>query len=455
MRPHAGLPLRTRGIDGPTQDAMGASMLSMMQELYPICRSITGSGVRESLALVNRSLGLACTEVPTGTRVHDWTVPREWEIREAYVEHESGRRFADFSQCNLHVVAYSEPVDCVMPLSELLPRIHSLPDHPEWIPFRSSYYTQDWGFCMDDRSRRDLPAGNYRAVIRSRLFDGSLTFAEHVHAGRTSDEVLLFAHTCHPSLCNDNLSGIVVATHVAKYLATLDTRYSYRLVLAPATIGSIAWTALRSNVLAHVKHGLVLAMLGDEAPLEYHCTRRRDDTINRAAAMGLKPSVPAGKVVDFSPWGFDERQFNAPGFKLPVGRLSRASPGNFPQEHTSADNLALMSTDSLVQSWLACLRIIEVLEHDQHYINLQPYGEPQLGRRGLYRQTGGHYDAVPERHMAFLWLLNQSDGQASLLDIAERSGLDFGLIADSAVALREAGLLGVPDPASLAIHRTT
>jgi aminopeptidase-like protein len=373
--------------------------------------------------------------------VFDWTVPREWQIDDAYLEHESGHRFAEYRRSNLHVVSYSRPVDQTMALDQLQAHLHSLPAHPDWIPFRSTYYTEDWGFCLSERERRALPAGNYRVVIRSRLFDGAMTLGEHLHAGQTTDEVLLFAHTCHPSLCNDNLSGIVVAAELARYLRGRTTRYTYRIVLTPATIGSIAWMAGRREQLGAIKHGLVLAMLGDAGPLHYHCSREPGHAVNRAAAVVLARHHPDATVVPFSPWGFDERQFNSPGIRLPVGRLNRALTGQYPQEHTSADAMDMMSAEALADAWRTSIRILEVLEHDACYRNLAPYGEPQLGRRGLYRKTGGHYDGVPDRQMALLWLLNQSDGVTSLVDIAEASGLEFGLIAQCAIDLRAAGLL--------------
>ncbi len=426
--------------------AAGAEMLALMRELYPMCRSITGPGMRDTLAAVSRRVPLALTEVPTGTTVFDWTVPREWAITDAYLEHESGQRFAEFHRSNLHVVGYSVPVDEVLPLQELAGRIHTLPEHPDWIPFRSSYYREDWGFCMAERERQAMPPGRYRAVIRSRLADGSLTLGEFVHRGQGEDEVLVFAHTCHPSLCNDNLSGIVVAAQLAAFLRGRATRYTYRFVFAPATIGSIAWMALNEARLPCIRHGLVLAMLGDAGPLHYHRSRSGAATIDRAADVVLKGAYPNAGSIDFSPWGFDERQFNTPGIRLPVGRLNRALTGEYPQEHTSADSLELMSPDALAESWRACLRIFEVIEGDRCYVNLSPKGEPQLGRRGLYRSTGGYYDGVPARQMGLLWVLNQSDGETSLLGIAERSGIEFGLLAQCARDLQDAGLLApVPD----------
>jgi aminopeptidase-like protein len=432
---------RTIEIDDTQAVAAGTAMLDLMHHLYPLCRSITGPGLRETLRRIGNVIPLTTTDVPTGTRIFDWIVPREWAIEEAYLEHDSGRRFVDFRDHNLHVVNYSVPVDTWLQLSELRPRLHTLPQHPDWIPFRSSYYREDWGFCLSDRVRQSLPDGSYHAVIRSRLFDGALTLGEFVQRGKSDDEILIFAHTCHPSLCNDNLSGIVVATQLAAFLAGHATRYTYRFVFAPATIGSIAWMATNESKLAKIRHGLVLAMLGDAAPLHYQKTLSGSAAIDRAVGTVLRSGYPDAAMLEFSPWGFDERQFNTPGIKLPVGRLTRTLTGQYPQEHTSADSFEFVSARALGDAWRACLRIFEVLECDERYINLAPKGEPQLGRRGLYRQTGGYYESVPDRHLALLWILNQSDGSAGLLDIAERSGLDFGLIAQCARDLQAAGLL--------------
>jgi aminopeptidase-like protein len=419
----------------------GEAMHRLLSRLFPICRSITGPGVRETLAHLTEVVPLSISEIPTGTPVFDWTVPREWSIEEAYIEHEDGKRYVDFRDNSLHVVGYSTPVDQWMALDELLPRLHSLPQHPDWVPFRTSYYKQDWGFCLSEKVRQALPAGRYHVVINSRLYDGSLTIGEHLHMGESDDEVLVFAHTCHPSLANDNLSGIVIAAWLAAFLGGRPTRYSYRFIFAPATIGSIAWMAHNEPGLHRIRHGLVLAMLGNDGPLRYQRTCGGNAIVDRAAAAVLRSRYPGSQLLDFSPWGFDERQFNSAGIRLPVGRLTRALPGHYPPEHTSADMPAAVSPAALGEAWRACLHIFDVLECDRRYVNLAPKGEPQLGRRGIYRQTGGHYDGVPERQLALLWLLNQCDGSKSLLDVAEHSGLDIQLVAHCALELQQAGLL--------------
>jgi aminopeptidase-like protein len=411
-----------------------------VKDLYPVCRSISGRGLRETLARIGSLIPLRIEEVPSGSRVFDWVVPNEWNISEAYIVGPDGRRIVDFQDSNLHVVSYSCPIDDVMTLDQLRPHLHSLPDRPDWIPYRTTYYADSWGFCVRDRTLRQLPEGQYQVVIRSTLEPGAISIAEHLHAGASDEEVLVFVHTCHPSLCNDNLSGISVATYLAKHLSEQRTRYSYRFVFAPATIGSIAWLALNQERLGCIRHGLVLTLLGDKGPFHYKVSRRGNTEIDRIAKLVLAASYPDSKTLDFSPWGYDERQFGSPGIDLPIGRLTRTPNGEFAQYHTSADNLDFVCASSLGESWLTCLRVFEGLECNDRYVNLSPKGEPQLGRRGLYRSTGG-YQSIPERQFALLWVLNQSDGSATLLDIAERSGLPLATLASAALDLQEAGLV--------------
>ncbi len=423
----------------------GDSMLRLVHELFPLCRSITGPGLRATLAGIADRIPLQLTEVPTGSTVFDWTVPREWAIDDAWLEHETGRRFAEFAANNLHVVGYSVPVDEWLDLDALRPRLHTLPQHPDWVPFRSTYYKEDWGFCLADRVARELPPGRYRAVIRSRLYDGALTLGEHVHRGESPDEILIFAHTCHPSLANDNLSGIAVATELAAWLDRRRTRYTYRFLFAPATIGSIAWMARNPEAVDRTRHGLVLAMLGDDRPLQYGRTINGQAPVDRAAAAVLPRLDSSALLHDFLPWGFDERQFNTPGVRMAVGRLTRSMSGQYPQEHTSADNPSMISAEALAGAWQAAVGIVHALDSDRRWMNLMPNGEPQLGRRGLYRQSGGYYDHVPERHLALLWMLQLSDGRHSLLDIAERSQLPIGLLQSCARDLERARLLAIAD----------
>lgn len=419
----------------------GQAMHALLRELFPLCRSITGEGLRATVGRIAELVPLDITEVPSGTEVFDWTVPDEWAVETAYIENESGERIVDFKDSNLHVVSYSEPVDAWLPLAELRSHLHSMPDRPNWIPYRTSYYSRSWGFCLSDHVLNAIPDGRYHVVIQSSLTEGSLTLAEHRHRGACDDEVLVFAHDCHPSLANDNLSGLVVAAFLAAWLRGRPTRFSYRFVFAPATIGSITWLSMNEATLGRIRHGLVLSLLGGGGPFHYKVSRAGNKTIDRTAWHVLRTEFPGSQRLEFLPWGYDERQFCSPGFNLPIGRLTRTPNGEFPEYHTSADSPELVSATELGEAWMACVKIFDALENDVTYVNLAPKGEPQLGRRGLYRSTGGYQD-VPERQLALLWVLNQSDGTASLLDIAERSGLTFSVIARAASDLEACGLLG-------------
>ena len=361
-------------------------MHELIRELYPICRSITGDGVRETLAIVGRNVSLDLTEVPSGTDVLDWTVPREWNIRDAWIKDGDGKRVVDFRESNLHVVSYSTPVHATMRRDELDSHLHSLPDRPDWVPYRTSYYNETWGFCLSENQRKALNDDEYEVCIDSDLSNGHLTYGECIVPGASGREVLISSHVCHPSLCNDNLAGIAIAVHLARHLQDLALRYTYRFVFAPGTIGAITWLARNPDVTARVDHGLVLTCAGDPAPFTYKRSRRGDAQIDRAAAHVLDHLGPGNTVVDFHPYGYDERQYCSPGFDLGVGCLMRSHHGQFPEYHTSADNLDFVHPDALAGTLEACLRIVDVLEHDGHYRNLSPYGEPMLGRRGLYRR---------------------------------------------------------------------
>jgi aminopeptidase-like protein len=424
-------------VDSP---AIGRECHSFIAELFPICRSITGNGLRETLARVAKHIPLAIHEVPTGTQVFDWTVPREWNIRDAYVKNARGEKVIDFQRSNLHVVNYSVPVAARMQLSELKEHLFSSPEHPDRIPYRTSYYNDSWGFCLSRRRLEELPEGEYEVRIDSTLENGSLTYGEFLLPGASEEEVLISCHTCHPSLCNDNLSGIALATFLAKVLIASQPRYSYRFLFIPGTIGSITWLSRNEKNVHRIKHGLVLSCVGDRGPLSYKKSRRGDAEIDRAAQQVLKHSGQDYAVSDFSPYGNDERQFCSPGFNLPVGRLSRTPDGQFPEYHTSADDLNFVDAGALGDSFDKCLSIFELLEENRVYVNQNPKCEPQLGKRGLYRAFGGYGDSE-SRELAMLWVLNQCDGSNSLLDIAERSGLSFSLVLQAAEALRSNGLL--------------
>ena len=425
----------TSVVGSPT-DA-GERMHELATRLFPICRSITGDGVRETLRALGERIPLELHEVPSGEQVLDWTVPDEWNIRDAYIATSAGERVVDFQESNLHVVGYSEPVRSEMTLDELRPHLHVHPEQREWVPYRTSYYSRTWGFCLSQRQLDELADETYEVVVDSTLAPGSLTYGECFLRGATDEEVLLSTHVCHPSLANDNLSGIVLLAELGAALGALPRRLSYRLLFVPGTIGSISWLARNDGRLERVRAGLVVACVGDGGVLTYKRSRRGDALVDRAGAHVVGRAD--GRVLDFVPWGWDERQFNSPGFDLPVGCLTRSLEGEFSEYHSSADDLDLIRPEFLSESLEAALAIVDVLESDRTFRNLSPKGEPQLGRRGLYRSVGGPEPGVEQ--LATLWVLNQSDGTRSLLDIAERSGLPYEAIRAAAERLEAAGLL--------------
>ena len=415
-------------------------MMALIEELFPICRSITGNGVRQTLETLRRFIPLEVNEVPSGIGVLDWTVPPEWNLRDAYILDPDGRRVVDFAANNLHIVQYSRPIDAMIPLGELRPHLHTLPDQPDWIPYRTSYYTENWGFCLTHRQLSSLADGPYRVVIDSDLGPGHLSYGELLIPGETDDTVLFSCHICHPSLANDNLSGIAVATMLACHLQTLRRRHSYRFLFIPGTIGSLTWLARNEDKVGRIVHGLVLSCLGDAGGMTYKQSRRGNAAIDRIVAHVLRNDEVPHRITPFVPYGYDERQYCSPGFDLPVGCLMRTPNGEYPEYHSSADNLSLLRPESLAHSLAVLRRIVAVIEGDAVCRSRNPKGEPQLGQRGLYETMGGQRAASYDQ-MALLWVLNLADGHHSLLDMAERAGVPFATIRAAAAALVAAELL--------------
>lgn len=411
-----------------------------MERLYPLCRSLTGEGVRQTLAILAEDLPLEVRRIASGTPVFDWTIPPQWHVAEAWIaDATTGERIVDLADHTLHLVSYSAPFRGRLTRAELEPHLHSLPEHPDWIPYRTSYYVRDWGFCLTQRQRDALGEGPFDVVVDTGFDeDGELLYGELVLPGTETDagEVLISSHLCHPSLANDNLSGLAVATELAQRLRRRPHRLTYRFVFAPGTIGSLTWLAQHPGV--RPAHLLVLTGLGGGGELVYKRTRRGEQPIDRAAehVVGHR----GGRVVDYSPYGYDERQYNALGFDLPAGRLTRTPHGEYPEYHTSADDLGFVADAELVDSLSAIEEILAVLEGEATYRNQSPYGEPQLGKRGLYPKMGGR--SADDAVMAMLWLMACSDGTTSLLQIADRAGLPFAVLRHAADDLLAAGLLG-------------
>lgn len=419
----------------------GEKMYEMVAALYPICRSITGDGLRATLGKIGDYIPLHISEVATGTEVFDWEIPKEWNIRDAFVKNPRGEKIIDFKKSNLHVLNYSVPIHEKMSLEALTPHLFTLKDHPDWIPYRTSYYKETWGFCLSHNDYSRLEEGEYEVMIDSTLENGHLTYGEYYLPGMLPEEILFSCHVCHPSLCNDNLSGIALTTFLAKAVSSQENRkYSYRFLFIPGTIGSICWLSRNENIVQNIRHGLVVVCVGDGGHFSYKKSRKGNEEIDRAALHILQHMAPGFECTEFSPYGYDERQYCSPGFNLSVGSLSRSSHGKYPQYHTSADNLDLVKPKYLEQSLEIYQALVSVLENNAVYVNQQPKCEPRLGKRGLYRSVGAT-SSQTEHDMALLWVLNLSDGANSLLDIAERSGMHFKTIASAAQALKGCGLI--------------
>jgi len=430
--------------DSIDNNDVGKEMYGLIEELYPICRSITGNGARQSLDILKKHIPLTIQEIPTGTQVFDWTVPKEWNVKDACIKNSKGDKVIDFQDSNLHVVNYSVPIRKEMTLAELKDHLHTIPEYPDWIPYRTSYYKETWGFCLSHNQFLKLEDDDYEVLIDSSLKDGHLTYGEYYLSGRNGDEILISCHICHPSLCNDNLSGIAVSTFLAKYLSPLSLKFSYRFLFIPGTIGSITWLSLNESNVSKIKHGLVLACVGDSGRYTYKKSRLGNAEIDRIVMNILKHSGEENKAIDFSPYGYDERQYCSPGFNLPVGCFMRTPYGEYPEYHTSADNLDFVQPGYLAASFSMLLSILSVIESNDRYLSLNSKCEPQLGKRGLYDHLGGRADSKA-RQLSMLWVLNLSDGNHTLLDISDRSGLDFSLIKNAADSLADSGLITVMD----------
>ncbi len=432
----------TKNVSTDDPAALGSKMHALCAQLYPICRSITGNGVRQTLDILSDIVDLEQYEIPSGKKVFDWTVPKEWNCDDAYIEGPDGRRVVDLKDHSLHVVSYSTAVDGVFDLATLDRHLHSLPDQPAAIPYRTSYYDEAWGFCLTDEQRRALEPGEYRVRIDSRHTDGSLTYGEVFLPGRTDEEILITTHICHPSLANDNLSGIAVATFLARHFASrlADLHYGIRIVFIPGTIGAITWLAENPERHSNIVGGLVLSGIGDSGPLTYKKSRRGDGLIDKLLPEVMLRENIAHEIKDYIPYGYDERQFCSPGLNLPMGCLMRTPFGEYPEYHSSGDNLDFISAAQLSESLAAVVKVLEAAQLERRYENLQPDCEPQLGRRGLYAAIGGDNDQK-QSQMAILWMLAYSDGRHTVGDIAGMSGISSADLDLAAQRLVDTGLL--------------
>jgi len=429
----------------------GHDMHRLASELFPLTRSLTGAGYRRTLELLEAVSGpMQRHRFATGERVLDWQIPPEWTIRDAWIKAPDGSTVVTLAECNLHVVGYSTPVHRRLALAELQQHLHSLPEQPTAIPYRTSYYAGHWGFCLTDEQRRTLPDGEYEVLIDADLGPGAVELGEVVIEGSGDGEVLLWTYCCHPSMANNELSGPVVAAHLAALLRERERpRHSYRVVFGPETIGSIAYLSrFGERLAARLVAGYVLTCAGDPGPFTYKRSRRGDSLADRIAEHVLTCLGAEHSVLDFVAVGSDERQFCSPGYNLPVGSLMRTMYGNYPEYHTSLDDLSLITPQALGETLRAYDAIVAALEANETLVGTVLYGEPQLGRRGLYPSTGGPSAALSAgRQQDIMFLLNFCDGNADLLAAAQASGRPLSALAEAADLLREHDLLRPVAPA--------
>lgn len=396
----------------------GQQMYKLAEKLFPICRSLTGNGFRESLRILVDGLQEFKTyEIPTGMSVFDWTVPKEWNISGGYIETLDGRRIIDFANSNLHILGYSLPINAIISRDELMEHVYTQPDQPDWIPYVTSYYKERWGFCMSEKQKQSLTEDQYHVVIYSELKEGSLTLGDLVINGETDEEIMFSTYLCHPSMANNELSGPVVWRALIDYVMAMPKRrYTYRFVINPETIGSIAYLSKNKEYLqTHLQAGFVLSCVGDNRTYSYVESKYANTLADRVVCNVLSFHYPEYKTYSFLKRGSDERQYNSAGVNLPVCGICRSKYGEYPEYHTSADDMSLISPEGLQGAYDVCVKVINALEYNRNY-KMSCCCEPQLGKRGLYPTTSqkGSYDAV----RAMIDFIAYADGRNDLIEIS-------------------------------------
>ena len=421
----------------------------LFRSLFPICRSITGDGTRQTLMLLRELAEFQVHEVPSGTRCYDWTVPEEWNVQDAFVADSSNKRLIDFRKNNLHLVNYSIPFSGTLSFDELVPHLHTLPELPTAIPYRTTYYNRDWGFCLSQEQFQKLDRqARYQVVVDASLQPGHLTYGEALLPGRSGQEYLITTYLCHPSLANDNLSGIVLWTLLLREMRSLTLRHSYRFVIAPETIGALVYISRNEAAVKALAGGFVVTTVAGPGRIGYKPTWQGDSVIDRIVRLAFRNLGLEYIEYPFDASGSDERQYSTPGLRIPMGTICKDKYFEYDYYHTSLDDLSFIRPEALVETLKAYLHVIAAIEDNQIYRSLNPIGEPMLGKRGLYPKTGGALRQKAGRTAAdfneldaFRWVLFYADGRTSLLEVAERTGLSIRVLAAAAEKLVAGGLL--------------
>jgi aminopeptidase-like protein len=414
---------------------------SYFDRLFPINRSLTGNGNRETLKILSEIVDLSIHEVSSGTKCFDWTIPPEWNVREAWIKDSSGDIILDFNSLNLHLVGYSIPFHGHLSLSELKPHLYSIPEMPDVIPYKTSYYEENWGFCLSHNQLSSLQDEVYEIYIDTELNPkGSMTYGEAYIKGQSDDEILFSTYICHPSLANNELSGPLVTSFIYRSLASKKMNYSYRFLFLPETIGSIFYLSRYGEILKNkLKAGFVVTTIGDKGSFTYKRSRQGNSLSDRAVELVLEQTERDFLIEDFFPYGSDERQYCSPGFNLPVGSLMRTRYGKYKQYHTSDDNRTFISFEAMEQSVQKYLEVVNVIEENKTYQNRYPFCEPKLGDKGFYPSNGSA--DYQEKLNAALWILNLADGKNDLISISKRSRTNFKLLLSVAKNLENSKLI--------------
>lgn len=431
--------------------AVNFDISKFLDRLFPLERSIMGESNRKTLSIIREIIPIEILEYPSGMSVFDWNIPDEWKVYQAWIKDSNGNILLNGKDNSLRIVNYSIPVNCTLTALELAPHLHSIPDAPDTIPYKTSYYSPDWGFCLTHIEKESIlydPGKTFSVCIQSEFKKGSLSIGELVIPGKHDSEILISTYICHPSLANDNLSGIALTTFLAKWLLGKSRNFTYRIIFAPETIGTITYLFTHFNEIKRVLCGLNVTCVAGPGPFGYKQTFQKDHTIDRAVRLYFRDSGTSFVEYPFIPQGSDERQYSSPGFRIPVGSIHKDKYHEYPQYHTSKDDLSFISPQSLEKTLKIYQNVIEIIESNAVITSLQPFGEPQLGRRGLYPNVGRrtisnklHKDDFEKELDTLLWVLFYADGTMHTIDIAEITGIPFERCAAAIDKLVQAGLL--------------